>query len=271
MKHLKILSLGRNQIKSIAGIVSLDTFNSSFIINDHTFQEAVADTLEELWISYNQIDKLKGIGVMKKLRILLMSNNHVREWCEFMRLSELQSLKELVFLGNHLVCVKWMLAFAWEMFECNWNLGNPLEERCTSEGIWRPEVARRLPSLAKLDGQQCTEAEVNLADTQTELQKTEADDDDNQGSKFNVTEDNQDDDEEKDDEDEDNGNEDDDEDETEDDEDEAKDKSPESETKEEVNVNQDGGQETAAVQEESADEKQSLTETIAEEVPQAEE
>lgn len=28
-----------------------------------------------------------------------MSNNHVREWCEFMRLAELPSLKELVFLG----------------------------------------------------------------------------------------------------------------------------------------------------------------------------
>lgn len=43
-------------------------------------QEAVADTLEELWISYNLIEKLKGIQSMKNLRVLYMSNNLVKEW-----------------------------------------------------------------------------------------------------------------------------------------------------------------------------------------------
>merc|ERR1711976_1132008 len=38
LKNLKILSLGRNNIKSLTGL------------------EAVGDTLEELWISYNQIE-----------------------------------------------------------------------------------------------------------------------------------------------------------------------------------------------------------------------
>ena len=33
------------------------------------FQEAVGDTLEQLWISYNNIEKLKGIGVLKKLKV----------------------------------------------------------------------------------------------------------------------------------------------------------------------------------------------------------
>ena len=32
-------------------------------------QEAVADTLEQLWISYNNIEKLKGIQVLKKLKV----------------------------------------------------------------------------------------------------------------------------------------------------------------------------------------------------------
>ena len=32
-------------------------------------QEAVGDTLEELWISYNQIEKLKGINVLKKMKV----------------------------------------------------------------------------------------------------------------------------------------------------------------------------------------------------------
>lgn len=44
------------------------------------FQEAVGDTLEELWISYNLIEKLKGLHVMKKLKILYMSNNLVKDW-----------------------------------------------------------------------------------------------------------------------------------------------------------------------------------------------
>lgn len=43
-------------------------------------QEAVGDTLEELWISYNLIEKLKGIQCMKNLKVLYMSNNLVKEW-----------------------------------------------------------------------------------------------------------------------------------------------------------------------------------------------
>lgn len=42
----------------------------------------MADSLEELWISYNLIEKLKGIQCMKKLRVLYMSNNLVKEWGE---------------------------------------------------------------------------------------------------------------------------------------------------------------------------------------------
>ena len=46
-------------------------------------QEAVGDTLEELWISYNLIEKLRGIHVMRKLKVLYMSNNLVKEWGRF--------------------------------------------------------------------------------------------------------------------------------------------------------------------------------------------
>lgn len=46
----------------------------------------MSDTLEELWISYNQIDKLKGIGSLKNLRVLYMANNSVKEWVEFNRM-----------------------------------------------------------------------------------------------------------------------------------------------------------------------------------------
>jgi len=84
LKHLKILSLGRNNIKSFTGL------------------EAVGDTLVELWISYNLIEKLKGVNVLKKLKILYMSNNQVKDLVEFNKLSDLPCLEDLLFVGNPL-------------------------------------------------------------------------------------------------------------------------------------------------------------------------
>ncbi|KAM8920858.1 dynein axonemal light chain 1 [Pelodytes ibericus] len=110
LKNLRILSLGRNNIKNLNGL------------------EAVGETLEELWISYNLIEKLKGINVMKKLKVLYMSNNAVKDWAEFSKLADLPSLEDLVFMGN------------------------PLEEKHTSEGNWFDEATKRLPKLKKLDG-----------------------------------------------------------------------------------------------------------------------
>lgn len=85
MKNLRILSLGRNYIKQISGL------------------EAVAETLEELWLSYNLIEKLKGLAGLKKLRILYLSNNQVKDWQEFNRLQEIPTLENLLFMGNPLV------------------------------------------------------------------------------------------------------------------------------------------------------------------------
>ncbi|CDQ84974.1 unnamed protein product [Oncorhynchus mykiss] len=110
LKNLRILSLGRNNIKNLNGL------------------EAVGDTLEELWISYNLIEKLKGIHVMKKLKVLYMSNNLVKEWAEFVKLADLPSLVDMVFVGN------------------------PLEEKYSAEGNWLEEATKRLPKLKKLDG-----------------------------------------------------------------------------------------------------------------------
>lgn len=84
LKNLKVLSLGRNNIKSLTGL------------------EAVGDTLEELWISYNRIEKLKGVNVLKKLKVLYMSNNEVKDMGEFVKLDDLPCLVELVFAGNPL-------------------------------------------------------------------------------------------------------------------------------------------------------------------------
>ncbi|XP_029937662.1 dynein axonemal light chain 1 [Myripristis murdjan] len=110
LKKLRILSLGRNNIKNLIGL------------------EAVGDTLEELWISYNLIEKLRGINDMKKLKVLYMSNNLVKEWAEFVKLADLPCLVDLVFVGN------------------------PLEEKHSAEGTWMDEACKRLPKLKKLDG-----------------------------------------------------------------------------------------------------------------------
>lgn len=63
----------------------------------------MGDNLEELWISYNFIEKMKGAHVLKKLKVLYMSNNMVKEWSEFMKLQELPCLEDLLFVGNYLI------------------------------------------------------------------------------------------------------------------------------------------------------------------------
>lgn len=92
-------------------------------------KEGVADTLEELWLSYNLIEKLKGINVLRKLRALYISNNLIKDWIEFTRLQELPCLENLLFTGN------------------------PLHENFTDEATYRAECIKRLPALKKLDGE----------------------------------------------------------------------------------------------------------------------
>ena len=111
------MSLGRNNIKSLAGL------------------ESVGETLEELWISYNMIEKLKGIGSLKTLKVLYISNNQVKDWTEFQRLSDIPTLEELVFVGN------------------------PLEEKSTQDGDYREQAERRILQLKKLDGVPIVRAE----------------------------------------------------------------------------------------------------------------
>uniref|UniRef100_A0A8C3G259 Dynein axonemal light chain 1 n=1 Tax=Cyclopterus lumpus TaxID=8103 RepID=A0A8C3G259_CYCLU len=105
----------------------------------HTYFE-LGETLEELWISYNLIEKLKGVQSMKKLRVFYMSNNLVKDWVEFVRLADLPCLADLVFVGN------------------------PLEEKHSAEGTWMDEASKRLPNLRKLDGTPIIKQEEEEAD-----------------------------------------------------------------------------------------------------------
>ena len=109
-KTLKVLSLGRNIIKSLQGI------------------EGAAESLEQLWISYNQVDRLKPIRNMLRLKVLYMSHNYVREWREFEHLTELPCLEDLVFIGN------------------------PLEEDASANGKYQEEVTKVRVCQIKIPG-----------------------------------------------------------------------------------------------------------------------
>lgn len=68
LPNLKILSLGRNRIKRIDGL------------------QAVAGTLEQLWISYNEIGSLDGLLCCSKLKTLYISHNKIKSWEEVSKL-----------------------------------------------------------------------------------------------------------------------------------------------------------------------------------------
>lgn len=111
MDALQILSVGRNAIKKIEGL------------------NEVADTLEQLWISYNQIASFAGIEKLVNLQVLYASNNKIDKWPEVERLQTLPKLREL-------------------------NLkNNPIEVKTEGDGAeWRIEVIKRLEKLKSLDG-----------------------------------------------------------------------------------------------------------------------
>jgi dynein light chain 1 len=56
LKYLTRLSLSRNNISKISGL------------------EEVAGTLKELWLSYNLIEKLEGLGMCMKLNTLFIGS-----------------------------------------------------------------------------------------------------------------------------------------------------------------------------------------------------
>jgi dynein light chain 1 len=116
-------------------------------------QEPVGDTLEELWMSYNGIEKLKGCAVLRKLKVgersvcvcfvfcvrfsnnksswpqvFYLSNNKVKDWKEFDELKLMDSLEDLLMVGN------------------------PLQVANDADGAFLKEVTARLPKLKKLDG-----------------------------------------------------------------------------------------------------------------------
>lgn len=96
-------------------------------LNFNRVQEIVGDSLEQLWMSYNIIDKLKGIESLKKLKVFYLANNSVKDFGEINKLAILPDLKDLLFVGN------------------------PAMESMDTDN-YRKEICKRLVQLKILDG-----------------------------------------------------------------------------------------------------------------------
>lgn len=87
--------------------------------------------------------------MLKKLRVLYISNNLIKDWIEFTRLQELPCLENLLFTGN------------------------PLHENIADESTYRSECIKRLPSLKKLDGELVvSDVEAQFAQAQAQQSAT---------------------------------------------------------------------------------------------------
>ena len=82
LTNLKILSLGRNNIQRIR------------------FLEDVAGSLEELWMSYNNVSNLDGLQTLQKLHTIYISNNKISDWQQIAKCAENGALRTVVFEGN---------------------------------------------------------------------------------------------------------------------------------------------------------------------------
>jgi dynein light chain 1 len=100
--------------------------------------EEVSATLEELWISYNQISSLDGISMCTNLTTLYISNNAIKSWSELDKLAGLTNLRDVLFVGN------------------------PIYDDMPKEQA-RIEVLKRLPQVAKIDGDMVKPTERELA------------------------------------------------------------------------------------------------------------
>jgi len=122
MKKLSILSIGRNQIKKIEKL------------------EENADSLKEIWASYNLISTLDGLSTLQNLEILYLSNNKISAWSELDKLKDLHKLRDVLFVGNPI----------YDEFQAH------VDER-------RIEVLKHIPQVQKIDGDMVKPSERDAA------------------------------------------------------------------------------------------------------------
>lgn len=98
----------------------------------------IGKTLKELWISYNQIERLDGLKALNKLQKLYIGNNSISKIDELNNLSNLQELTDVVFRGN---------PFALE----NPTLWDSKPQDRQPADLY-PEIMKRLPKVEIIDG-----------------------------------------------------------------------------------------------------------------------
>ena len=102
--------------------------------------EDIGLTLEQLWISYNIIEKLDGLQPCVKLHTLFISNNKIKVWDEVAKLSNSPELKNLLILGN------------------------PIYDEAENRLDMIPSVVKRVPQIEQVDGEMIDDHTRQLAE-----------------------------------------------------------------------------------------------------------
>ncbi len=120
LKNLEILSLGRNKIKIIRGL------------------DFVGNALKQLWLSYNEIDKLDNLTTLQKLEAFYIGNNNISKVDELNKLTALANIADVVFKGN---------PFAIK----DGNISKPVDR--DDKDVYKEEIKKRIPSVQFIDGE----------------------------------------------------------------------------------------------------------------------
>eukprot|EP00921_Rhytidocystis_pertsovi_P010842 GHVQ01017469.1.p1 GENE.GHVQ01017469.1~~GHVQ01017469.1.p1 ORF type:complete len:185 (+),score=21.03 GHVQ01017469.1:122-676(+) len=122
------LSLSTNSIDKIIPLPAL----RRNLIKKLTGLDEMGQSLRELWISYNQIEKLDGIQSCTKLQTLYMSNNKIKQIEEIEKLASLPEMTSVLFKGN------------------------PFYEGSSVDDV-RCQILKRVPQLKSIDNEMVTE------------------------------------------------------------------------------------------------------------------
>jgi dynein light chain 1 len=136
LRQIEILSLSRNVIKKISGL------------------EEIGQTLKELWLSYNFIEKLDGLQPCIKLHTLYIGNNRIRNWDEIDKLKDLPDISNVLFVGTITFII----------------LGNTIYENQKEDP--KMLVLKRVPTLKNVDGVVIDESVLEKLKTMAELAPT---------------------------------------------------------------------------------------------------
>jgi dynein light chain 1 len=108
--RVEILAIGRNMLKRLDKI------------------DRAAATLQQLWMSYNNVKSFAPLAACKRLRVLYAAYNNIDKLSEIDRLGQLPNLEDVVLIGN------------------------PIMLDLTKKGTYRAEMIKRLKKLQVLDG-----------------------------------------------------------------------------------------------------------------------